>query len=58
MPEREPRYRIERIALEEAAWQWFVNCFRRLLFLPIKKTGEERYREVIEIEERANEGRR
>jgi hypothetical protein len=47
----EPRYRIERRATDAELWQWFINCLRRLFFLPIKKTSEQRKQEVL-----ANEG--
>ena len=47
----EPRYRIGRRATDAELWQWFINCLRRLFFLPIKKTSEQRKQEVL-----ANEG--
>jgi hypothetical protein len=42
-----PAYRAQRIASEEEAWQWLVNLARRLFFLPILKTSEQRYRETL-----------
>jgi hypothetical protein len=38
-----PRYRIEREAAEERAWQQLVNVFRRLAGLRIKRTGQQAY---------------
>jgi hypothetical protein len=39
--EKPPRYRIEREASEERAWQQLVNIFRRLAGLRIKRTGQQ-----------------
>jgi hypothetical protein len=40
---RSPRYRIEREASEERAWQQLVNVFRRLAGLRINRTGQQAY---------------
>ena len=42
-----PAYRAQRIATEDEAEQWIINLCRRLLFLPVLKTGAERYREAL-----------
>ena len=36
-----PPYRLSRMAEEEAAWQRLKNVFRRLLGLPVIRTGED-----------------
>jgi hypothetical protein len=41
------RYRIEREASEERAWQEFKNVFRRLMRLPINRAGQQAYDEYI-----------
>ena len=40
---RAPRYRIEREASQERAWQQLVNVFRRLAGLRINRTGRQAY---------------
>jgi hypothetical protein len=43
-----PRYRIEREAYEERAWQQLVNLIRRLAGLRIKRTGQQAYDAALE----------
>jgi hypothetical protein len=43
-----PRYRIEREASEERAWQQLVNVFRRLAGLRINRTGQQAYDAALE----------
>jgi hypothetical protein len=38
-----PRYRIEREASEERAWQQLENVLRRLAGLRINRTGQQAY---------------
>jgi hypothetical protein len=44
---REPLYRAQRIAEEEAMWQGVKNLIRRMFFLPIKRTMREVKEEVL-----------
>jgi hypothetical protein len=42
-----PRYRIEREASEERAWQQLVNVLRRLAGLRINRTGQQAHDEYF-----------
>jgi hypothetical protein len=42
-----PRYRIEREAREEQAWQELKNLLRRMIGLPVKRTGQQAYDEYL-----------
>jgi hypothetical protein len=43
-----PRYRTEREASEERAWQQLVNVLRRLAGLRINRTGQKAYDAALE----------